>query len=285
MNKFAERALILERQVRPWNRVSPEGHRSGWARVLDILPSRRRFKALLVGGVALCLIILIACELVGYRIAPKKDAVLAQAVRTMIPAADAWPERDLRVRLRVPEEAVRLVEVIISAPQPATPIAWYARLMGRPAPQIDPGRVANFVQIATWLTASTPEETVRRFDELTMASWFRHAPNIWKFMEALGNLPPESLATLLSNDAAGLEELASWLGNRPKHLQSMTTLKAEIEADQAQAKRQAQIFQSLAAQTRDRLARLPALRRQCEPLWVRYATCADAATRAGDTRQ
>lgn len=202
----------------------------------------------------------------GYTIASDETVRLARLVDDLVPAASALNKADLRTRFRAAARAVVIVdETISSRPSDPTEQVWFERIIGRPAPVVDPGREAILLGIVDRIATYPVGQRADLLDQIVL--WAASAPHreAWAVIRRLGELPSETRRMLMDADAKGLGEILRWLQERSKRDTEIRSLQAAAEGERLelgdQARRLQEEIRSMNRALEGSRARRPACQR------------------------
>ncbi|ODT49061.1 MAG: hypothetical protein ABS59_11450 [Methylobacterium sp. SCN 67-24] len=166
----------------------------------------------------------------GYSLVSRDSLQLGRLVADLVPDAATLSAADLRVRFRSAARAVTLVDQTITA-RPVDPasLAWFERVFGTPAPQVDPGREAALLGIVDRLATLPIDQRADAADDMMQWALLGQNRHVWRVMKHIGEQPSEVRQVLLGSEAKGLIGVLAWLRERQGRGPEITNLTKAIE--------------------------------------------------------
>ena len=215
-----------------------------WHRRLSSWLKPRHVVAVGSGAAFLVLLLVLGLWTAGFSIVPRERFALLAVVESMVPDAGRLSAADLRVRSSAAARALLLVDRAITA-RPADPSAlgWYARIFGKTAPQLDPGREAVFLRLVDTIAMHPIEAQSDVVDRMAMSAVASSDADVWTLLRKIGDSPLDIRVAFMRASGRELVEVLAWMrerqarGNQVRSLEGLLIgHRYELE-DQAKALR------------------------------------------------
>lgn len=226
--------------------------------------------AILVAGVmAVC-----SFAAAGYSLASNDTVRLARLVEDLVPQAALLNKADLRTRFRSAARAVMIVDETITSRRsdPAEQV-WFERILGRPAPMIDPGREAILLGIIDRVASHPSGQRADLLDQMVLWAATDAHREAWAIVRRVGELPAATRRALMDADAKGLEEVLRWLQDRSKGGNEIRSLKSTVEGHRLELGDQARTLQEQIRSMNGTLEAVRARRMACQRHVSAFDTC------------
>lgn len=199
---------------------------------------RQRFARLLKPGVLVqsgvvmvvaVLLFLIGIALSGREIVPSSSVRLARTVEDLVPDADGLGASLLRARLAGLQRSLEFVDRAIVTPAKPSDYAWFARIFGTPAPQLDPGRAAALAALMDKVSALPFDRQSDMIDNIVSWASAAATAETLGLLRRLGDLPADIRQAMLATNASQLRETIGWLSERRAKERDIRTLSSAIQ--------------------------------------------------------
>lgn len=235
----------LRRQVSVFARAtSAEDFRDTWHRRIASMLKPRHVIAVVSGAAAMILLIVLLVVATGHTVVSRKQMALLALAERVVPDAAAYDAAHARVALSTAVRTTLFIDQVITGrkPDPAE-LSWHVRILGRPAPQVSPGREAILLALIDRIAAQPAEEHADLIDRLVMTWGVSQDAKTWSLFEKLGGLDPKSRQALMEADAKALLDVIGWVKERIAREGKVASLRSMLEAHRLELDDQAKGLQ------------------------------------------
>lgn len=233
------------------------GVRARITRAVDLEDNwRERFARLSKPGVVVqsvvvmvltVLLFLIVIALSGREIVPSSSVRLARTVEDLVPDAEGLGASLLRARLGGLQRSLEFVDRVIVPPVKPSDYGWFARIFGRPAPQLEPGRAAALAELIDKVISYPPDRRSDMIDNIVSWASASATAETVVLLRLLGNLPADIRQAMLATNASQLRETINWLLERRAKERDIHTLSSAVEGHRLELADQLAMLKSRSA--------------------------------------
>ena len=200
-----------------------------WHRRLASWLKPRHLVAVSSGSAFVVLLLLLFLWTAGFSIVPRERFALLAVVESAVPNLSELSAADLRVRSSAAARAIMLIDNAITS-RPADPKAfgWYARIFGKTAPQLDPGREAAFLNLIDNIVAHPVESRTDIVDRMVMWAAASLDGDVWALLKKIGDSPPKIRAAFIQAGGGDLLEVLVWMRERQEKTSEVRSLEAAV---------------------------------------------------------
>ena len=211
-----------------------------WHRRFASWMKPRHLIALAGGAVAMALAIAVAIASGGYTMVPRHRMALLAIAESVVPDPSALDVASVRVSLSTAARTSLFIDrAITGRGSDPSDLSWHQRLLGRPAPQLVPGREAILLDLIDKIAAQPPERHGELVDRIVMTWANRDDASAWNLVKKLGELGAETREILMAADAQALTDVVGWLRQRSGRERQVASLRHLLELDKLELADQA----------------------------------------------
>lgn len=234
MPEWPNRRALL-RRVGLRRITSAEDFEDRWGeRIASMLKPRNMVPAI-IAGTMLTLLLMVALLLGGYGIASPVQKRILSVVESAIPEFADLDGAELRVRTSATVRAIELIDrAITSRPGDPSKLRWYARLFGRQAPQVDPGKEAVFLTLVDLIASKPVAEQADLAEQMILWAGSNNDQHVWAILKAVGELPADIRQVLMASNADEFRRVLAWLAERRRSAGEIRGLTSAVAGEQAE---------------------------------------------------